>query len=316
MTTTSVFHEGERSVQERAGVAETSAELGARVIHRSLSAGFRRFLAAQSFVIVASGPPPGPMWASILTGPAGFARADRPDRVLIDAAVQGSDPLARSLQGGGPLGLLILDPASRRRIRVNGVGRRTPAGLELEVREAFGNCPKYIQRRRLREPPDGPRDDGAVDTSTSLDAGQRRMVRAADTFFIASRHPGRGADASHRGGRPGFVGVADDGTSLTFPDYRGNNLFQTLGNVLVDPAVGLLFVDWGTGRALQLTGRAEVIWDAARLVAWPGARRLIEVRVQSVVDRPHGSGLGWEFVESHPFNPRPPRALDRGAGSC
>ena len=301
-----VFHEGEQFVQQRSGVADRAAELGPRVIDRQLSARFAVFMAAQPFVVLASGPPPGPMWASILTGRPGFATAVGPDRVMIEAEIQDSDPLAHSLAAGSTaLGLLVLDPASRRRIRLNGVGRATPTGLELHVREVFGNCPKYIQRRLLHESVGAACDDVSV-AGTFLSKEQRDLVRSADTFFIASRHPDRGADASHRGGRPGFVAVGDDGTSLTFPDYAGNNMFQTLGNLTVDPAIGLLFVDWASGRVLQLTGEAEIAWDDSRLAAWPRARRLVDVRVQSVVDRAHGATLRWELVEPHPFNPPVP----------
>lgn len=108
------------------------------------------------------------------------------------------------------------------------------------VMKSFANIPAEVQRRV---------DAGerVILISSSLNHEQRAVVELADMFFVASRHPERGADASHRGGRPGVVGVAADGTSMTFPDYAGNNLFQTLGNLTVDPAIGLLVVDWSTG---------------------------------------------------------------------
>jgi uncharacterized protein len=302
-----VFHEGEQSVQQRAGVAETASELGARVVRNSLSPRFSEFLVAQPFVIVASGPPPGRMWASILSGRPGFASAVRPDYVVIEAHIQGSDPLTQSLASGqAALGLLVLDPSGRRRIRLNGVARSTPTGLALDVLEVLGNCPKHVQRRRLCESLSAVCEDVST-VGSSLNEEQRAVVGLADTFFIASRHPERGADASHRGGRPGFVAVNEDGTSMTFPDYAGNNLFQTLGNLTVDPAIGLLFVDWNTGRALQLSGQAEIVWDGVRLANWPRARRLIDVRLEAVVDRGHATALRWQFVEMHPFNPPVPR---------
>jgi predicted pyridoxine 5'-phosphate oxidase superfamily flavin-nucleotide-binding protein len=309
-----VFHDGERAVQQRAGVAATAAELGARVVHGSLNPRFAAFMAAQPFVIVASGPPPGPMWASILTGPPGFASAATPDRVVIETSLDDSDPLTRSLSAdSAALGMLVLDPTGRRRIRLNGTAHTTPTGLELDVREVFGNCPKYIQRRALREwLTVGCADAGVV--AGSLDEDQQAMIGAADTFFVASRHPDRGADASHRGGRPGFVAVTNDGTSLTFPDYQGNNMFQTLGNLTVDPAIGLLFVDWSSGRTLQLGGQAQIVWDESRLAAWPRARRLVDVRVQSVVDRAHGSALRWELLETHRLNPPVPPQRQTASG--
>jgi predicted pyridoxine 5'-phosphate oxidase superfamily flavin-nucleotide-binding protein len=301
-----VFHEGEEAVQRRAGVFEMAAKLGERMVERSLDAQFAAFLAAQPFVVVGSSAPSGMVWASVLMGPPGFAAATSADRVVIRTAVDDDDPLSQSLADGpSPIGVLVLEPMTRGRIRLNGVGRRTAAGVELKLREVFGNCPKYIQRRRPRELA-GPADEGGSRLGTALDPGQRALVGTADTFFVASRHPGRGADASHRGGRPGFVAVADDGASLTFPDYQGNNMFQTLGNLTADPAIGLLFIDWESGRTLQLSGRAEIIWDAARLADWPDAQRLVDVRVEAVIDCAAGSPLVWELVEPHRLNPPVP----------
>ena len=299
----SVFHEGETAVQKRAGALGAAARLGPRVVRRQLDAGFAAFLREQPFVIVASSTPSGRVWASVLSGPPGFAAAAASDHVVVRAHVAGEDPLAEALETGPTaLGLLVIDPAARSRIRINGTGQRTARGLELAVTEVFGNCPKYIKRRV----PSGLIRDastGGARLGAQLDASQRPLVGAADTFFIASRHPGRGADASHRGGRPGFVTASPDGQSLTFPDYPGNNTFQTLGNLTVSPATGLLFIGWDTGRTLQISGRADVVWDEPRLESWPGAHRLVDVHIDAVVDRADGSALRWEFVEAHRLNP-------------
>src|SRR5260370_2360405 len=86
------------------------------------------------------------------------------------------------------------------------------------------------------------------------------MVVATDVLFVATGHPQRGADASHRGGNPGFVEVVDANT-LRIPDYSGNSLFNTLGNLLVDPRYGMLIPNFQSGRMLQLTGTAKVTWS-------------------------------------------------------
>jgi uncharacterized protein len=301
-----VFHEGETAVQRRVGVFESAARLGPRMVQRRLDAEFAGFLAAQPFVVVASSVAPGQVWASMLAGPPGFARATSPQHVVVRAQIDETDPLSRALQdGAAAVGLLVIEPGTRSRIRINGVGQRTPRGLEVELTEVFGNCPKYIQRRVPKAIRERPEPAGGR-TAARLDGEQRAFVEAADTFFIASRHPGRGADASHRGGRPGFVAVSAQGRSLTFPDYKGNNMFQTLGNLTVEPAVGLLFIDWDTGRTLQLSGHAEVVWADERVERWPGAQRLVEVAIDAVIDREFGSPLRWEFVEAHRLNPPVP----------
>ncbi len=303
MTTASVFHEGETAVQERAGVRTAAARLGAGMIEPVLDAQFAGFLRRQPFVIVASHTAGGQVWASVLTGQPGFATAIASDHLVVRAGIPEGDPLAAALaEGSASVGMLVIEPVTRGRIRINGVARRTPHGLELEPTEVFGNCPKYIQRRvpATLAPAD---DTSSLRVGSCLDVEQGAFVGAADTFFIASRHTDRGADASHRGGRPGFVQVDQSGRRLTFPDYQGNNMFQTLGNLSVNPHAGLLFIDWANGRTLQLSGRTEVIWDEARIGAWPGAQRLVDVDVESVIDRPNGSALRWEFIEAHRLNP-------------
>src|SRR5205823_487645 len=107
---------------------------------------------------------------------------------------------------------------------------------------------------------------------------QKQFIESADTLFLGSVHPEHGADASHRGGLPGFVQVIDD-THVSFPDYAGNNMFNTLGNIAVNPAVGLLFFDFESGRTLQLTGSASVDWDKGRAREYRGAQRVIDIQV-------------------------------------
>lgn len=92
----------------------------------------------------------------------------------------------------------------------------------------------------------------------ALGPDDAELIRHADTFFLGTTHPERGRDASHRGGPPGFVRV--DGNDLWWPDYPGNNMFNSFGNLAVDPAAALLFVDFPTGRTVHLSGSAEVEW--------------------------------------------------------
>ncbi|MBD2020206.1 pyridoxamine 5'-phosphate oxidase family protein, partial [Leptolyngbya sp. FACHB-36] len=122
-----------------------------------------------------------------------------------------------------------------------------------------------------------------------------------DTFFIASLHPTHGADASHRGGYPGFVQV--DSERLVFPDYSGNNMFNTLGNLQVNPSAGLLFIDFEQGHTLQLTGSATIVWEPERIATVAGAERLVEFQVQQVQQTSCASRLRWQFVEYSPANP-------------
>ena len=187
--------------------------------------------------------PAGHVWASVLSGPPGFI--DTPDdRTLTAAALPPpGSPLAEAL-GAGPaaVGLLGIEPQTRRRIRVNGTGTLGPDGLAVRTEQVYSNCPKYIQRRHVTA--SAAATPATVERDAMSDA-DRRMVAAADTFVIATAGPD-GADASHRGGEPGFVTVHDE-RHLRFPDYPGNTMFMTLGNLDANPRAGLLFLDWETG---------------------------------------------------------------------
>ena len=303
-----IFHEGELEIQRRAGVAAVAARVGQANLVQSLPPGFAEFLSERFFVVVGSADPDGHVWASLLIGPPGFIRTVDSRHLALTAGPPSGDPLQRSLDAGpAAVGLLAIDAATRSRIRVNGVARRAPeGGLVVEVSEVFGNCPKYIQRRT----PVSLVEEGEVGheriRAASLDGPQSRLVTAADTFFIASLHPDRGADASHRGGRPGFVRVQADGRSLTFPDYTGNSMFQTLGNLQVDGRAGLLFIDWEGGDTLQLSGRATIVWDAETVAVWPGAERVVQFTIEAVQQHPRALPLRWELIERHRLNPPVP----------
>jgi predicted pyridoxine 5'-phosphate oxidase superfamily flavin-nucleotide-binding protein len=287
----SPFHEGELHVQRRSGVADEAAEVGG-IVAASISSGAARFLAGQRMAIAASLDAQGQPWASLLSGPAGFLLAVDERLLRIDSSPQPGEPLAANLAARPELALLVLDPTTRRRMRLNGRGQLGPEGFFLLADQVYGNCPKYIQKRRLvgevpRAAPPG------LQRAERLDGRQQAAIARADTFFIASFHPGGGADASHRGGNPGFVRVVDAGR-LAFPDYSGNNMFNTLGNLVGYPRAGLLFVDFETGDLLQLAGRASLRWEPERAV---------EFEVDVVLETRGGSALRWELLEYSPTNP-------------
>ncbi|HET7293227.1 MAG TPA: pyridoxamine 5'-phosphate oxidase family protein [Vicinamibacteria bacterium] len=295
---TSPFHPGELELQERAGVAEAALAVG-RIIASELPAGIERFLARQRFAVAASVESSGRVWASLLTGPAGFIAPV--DRTLLRLAARPSagDPLADALAARPELGVLVLDPRTRQRMRFNGRGLLSPEGVFLRVEQAYGNCPKYIQRRRPEPDAEGGAA-GPTRVGSVLDARQQEWVARADTFFIASLHPEGGADASHRGGFPGFVRVlARD--RLAFDDYPGNGMFNTLGNLVAQPRAGLLFVDFATGGVLQLTGRAEV-----------GRDFCVAFKIEEVADTPRGSALRFSLLERSPANPQLSHGGERG----
>jgi predicted pyridoxine 5'-phosphate oxidase superfamily flavin-nucleotide-binding protein len=176
------------------------------------------------------------------------------------------------------------------------------------VTQSYGNCPKYINIRDLTAEFD-PTETNVSANRSGLNDADRVAIRAADMFLIASYYDAglgdsfEGADMSHRGGTPGFVRVAGD--TLIIPDYFGNNLFNTLGNLVMNPATALLFVDFETGDTRHLSGTAQVITDTARLTEYPKALRLLEVTVTGVIFTISATPLRWTLRELSPYNPDP-----------
>jgi predicted pyridoxine 5'-phosphate oxidase superfamily flavin-nucleotide-binding protein len=283
------FHEGELSVQEKAGVRAQAGRL-AKIVLPLVPAAAEEFLTSLPFVVVGSSDDDGAVWASILTGERGFVRLYDANTIELGASFAAGDPLASSLARARSVGVLAIELATRARVRINGEGVLADKGLTLRVAEFYGNCPHYIHSREVT--PNVPSASSPVARSRELTAQQRDMIAAADTLFVASRHPSRGADASHRGGDVGFVHVLGP-AELLVPDYPGNNMFNTLGNLASDPRAGILFIDFASGRTLQLTGTGEVVWDRALLEALPGAARAVRLAIREVVENPNGTSLRW-----------------------
>jgi uncharacterized protein len=285
----SPYHAGEAAMQEQAGVRERAERQGRRMIRGMMPDQHRALFEALPYLFLGSLDTQGRPWAAMLAGPPGFAVSPDPRILIVDAAPVPA-PFGAALAVGAPVGLLGIELATRRRNRMNGrILAASGTAFAVGVDQSFGNCPQYIQARDVvattPQAAHGSREEGSL-----LSGQAAALVRAADTFFIASAsaHAGadkavEGVDISHRGGKPGFVRVTEqDGTTvLTAPDFRGNNAFNTFGNLAVNPRAGLLFLDFASGGLLSLTGRAEVLWDVPEIAAYYGAKRLLRVRVDA-----------------------------------
>ena len=308
---TATFHAGERAVQQRAGVAERMAEIGPRVIRDYMPDQHRDFFAQLPFVVLGSVDAQGQPWASVLAQPPGFIRSPDATLLRLQALPDVADPLAQTLQPGASIGLLGIEPHTRRRNRANGrVMALDGSGFGLRIEQSFGNCPKYIQAREPVYVASATAPAAAI-ASSHLDAAALRLVRGADTFFIATAHSqalqpeGRayGVDVSHRGGKPGFVRVEVDANGqqwLTAPDFLGNFFFNTLGNLAVHPQAGLLFIDYSTGDLLHVAVRAEILWDGPDLADFAGAQRLLRMQVLGALRRPGALALRWGEAQLSP----------------
>ena len=301
------FHAGEQAMQARAGVQAQMAYIGPRVMRDQMPDQHREFFGLLPFVVVGSMDAQGQPWASVLAGPPGFMQSPDPTHLAIRARPLPHDPLNTTLHDGAPLGLLGIQPHTRRRNRMNGTASLADEGFTVEVGQSFGNCPKYIQAREPVWAPDA--NAGTIEhDGPGLDEASRRLIRSADTFFIATAHPqsassggepSHGVDVSHRGGLPGFVKIG--GERLTVPDFLGNHFFNTFGNIAVHPRAGLLFIDFASGDLLYLAAQARVVWDGAELASFEGAERLLRLDVTHVRRVRGGLPLRWGAAGVSPY---------------
>ncbi len=279
------FHEGELAVQARVGVRDKLEAIGQRNIRDYMPDQHREFFEELPFLALGAHDGELRPWASLLVGRPGFVRSPDP-RTLTIAALPS---LPVRVAAGARIGLLGIQLETRRRNRANGTVTEVGSGLVVHVEQSFGNCPQYIQARRHSFADGGPGEPHEFDGA--LPASAAALIDAAATFFIAtagraavsSARVTEGLDVSHRGGRPGFVRREQQGdrTVLTYPEFRGNFYFNTLGNLAQNPRAGLLFVDFRSGDCLSLTGSAEILWDDPRRADFVGAERFVRFIVSA-----------------------------------
>ena len=295
-----VFHADELAAQTRAGV--TTLRSGIRDF---MPEQHRSFFAQLPHILVAVKDAAGWPLATQLEGEPGFLTSPDPSMLRIRALPGADDPAAGMVRVGDEIGILGIDFETRRRNRANGiVSSRDANGFTVVVRQSFGNCPQYIQRRaivRAGATPGRPRE------FCSLDDEARSLIQRADTFFVASRSradvgPAGGSDISHRGGRPGFVRIEDD--TLLIPDFRGNRYFNTLGNLLGEPRAALLFADFETGDLLQLQGLVSIDWGDSRAALLQGAERVWQFRVTRGWYSPRAAASRGTLIDYSPVTLR------------
>ncbi len=299
----SPWHSGEITMQEKLGVVERMQKAGQKVIRDYMPDQHREFFSNLPYIAVGTVDEKGAPWATMLTGAPGFISSPDPRSLVIQK--DGNDPtnplfINAAKQDG--IAFVGVDLSNRRRNRLNGRVRTENSNQwVVDVQHSFGNCPQYIQLHDS-----APVAEASVprvvkgEHSDVLTARAIEIITKADTFFVASyvesEDGSNQVDVSHRGGKAGFVRLDSDG-SMTIPDFAGNLHFNTLGNFLVNPKAGLLFVDFETGDALHLTGIAEVILESPDIKFFQGAERLWRSHPEQVLLRKKALDLGWSFRE-------------------
>ncbi len=299
------YHEGECEAQKRAGEDKIAERVG-RVITDTIPKGALKFVDKQPIFIASSLDNEKNIWTSIIAGKPGFVTAidERNVNIHLPLIVSSKiDPFWKNMRNNPKVGMLFIEPATRRRLRVNGTVSESDENINVSVEQAYPNCPKYIARREIEvvgaDDPRNISEKKGVVLTNELE----EWIMNSDTFFVGSSSNTDDMDASHRGGSPGFVKIVDENT-LQIPDYQGNSMFNTLGNFISNPKAGLLFVDFDEGKSLQLTGRAEIVWDEEGVEEITGGtRRLWKFFISKWIQIDSLKGVSWKFIDYSPFNP-------------
>jgi ferredoxin-NADP reductase/predicted pyridoxine 5'-phosphate oxidase superfamily flavin-nucleotide-binding protein len=309
MNEQSPFHSGELTVQALANEADIAQRNGT-VVSKHIIKGALSFIGQQSMTVVSSTDENNQIWTSVLFGEPGFIKAQDDQHILIDRKKiiqQPNDPLWRNIEHNSQVGLVIIELSTRRRLRVNGnISLLSNGQYEVTVAQAYPNCPKYIQRRQ-------PNLSAGVLTynapmpkfGSELTSEQLTLITDSDSFFVGSGVTDHHNDASYRGGDPGFVSIVNN-RQLLIPDYKGNSMFNTLGNFESNEHTGLVFIDFESNKLLQLTGTAKVLWDQvddANITG--GTKRYWHFNVTRWQETALPPALNWTFFEYSPHNPKP-----------
>jgi predicted pyridoxine 5'-phosphate oxidase superfamily flavin-nucleotide-binding protein len=296
----SPFHEGEISLQKSLGIDQRMDKFGRKVIRDFMPEQHRKFYSELPYIFLGHQDQSGEVWASLLAHDKKFISSPNDKELVIEKALHPADPLCRTLESGSiDIGLLGINLENRRRNRLSTrVTSFSNKQLQLRVKQSFGNCPKFISKRKLIQN-ESYNLESEIQQSTSLSKSMRDLISQADTFFVASTSGPRtedsssGADISHRGGSPGFIQIEDDST-LCIPDYAGNGHFNTLGNFLLNPHAGLLFIDFVNSHILSMTGTAKVMLDDPKTANFPDAERLWRFHLTKSIFIPHALPYKWE----------------------
>ena len=299
MTTYEHFHEGEVAVHADWGTNTEAYEQQSRQMMRpEVNPHEHVFIEELSFSMAGTLDAQGRPWASpLLSGGDPLFRVTSPTTISIDALPIDGDPMLANIADNAELGVLFFSPETRRRAKSIGQASITESDtINYQMTRLFGICPKYIFKRLHQPAAQSPAL--APETRSALTDVDRLQLQRSDTAFFASFSP-HGADVTHRGGSPGFIEVVGP-DELEIPDYFGNGMYNTLGNLRLDDRLGLTAVDFTTGRSLQLTGRATVRSTGLSL---PEPERSVSLKIDDV--RVSWASVGqWVDVEPSRYSPK------------
>lgn len=303
-----IFHSGELEVQKITG-EDIIANSNGRIINNSIVAGAINFIEKQPMVIVSSIDSLGNVWTSLLIGDFGFSKVPNPSTLVFEKKLISSskdDLFYQNIKENPEIGSLFIELSTRRRFRINGISSINAEKIEIQIHEAYPNCPKYIQRRVISLPEHFKETNSNIIQGIRLGESEKDWIKSADTIFVGSQSAEGKMDASHRGGNPGFIELLNDNT-LKIPDYQGNSMYNTLGNFFQNSNAGIIFIDFEKGETLQLTGKAELLFDQNSEednIKTTGTGRYWLFKTKQWIRIENHHDVNWDLLDYSPFNPQ------------
>lgn len=302
------FHEGEKSFHRALGIEERMDEIGNRVIRDHMPDQHRDFFTQLPMIHICALDKNGHPCAILRVGAPGFISSPDEFTLVINSTPLMGEPADLQLVEGSKVSVVGVEFATRRRNRLNAtISAHENNQIEMKVDQSFGNCPKYIQIRNMF-PPEETDVNSEVETVKTIGENERKLIGSIDTLFIASRsskidsEPKNGVDINHRGGNPGFVEILDEQT-IQFPDYLGNNIFNTFGNIVGDPRVGVQFIDFESGTLMHLHGLAEVITLEGEFDRNPDMGRRVKIKIETITTATNALPFKPQFISWSPMLP-------------
>ncbi|KAK4241503.1 hypothetical protein C8A03DRAFT_30365 [Achaetomium macrosporum] len=273
-------------------------------------------------------------WTSIWGGERGFARPVAQDILAMQSLVNKAyDPVAQAFlgkaadgevvqpEGGTTMSALSIDLDTRDRVKLAGKmvvgsvvtrqdgGAIAEAQLAMLVQESLGNCPKYLNKKTIQAHIPSPQ---LISSALPLPPEALALIEKADMFFLSSSN-GQTMDTNHRGGPAGFVRVISnspseeggnsEGVVLVYPEYSGNRLYQTLGNLHTNPRIGIAIPDFETSDILYLTGETQLLVGPSAAAIMPHTNLAVKITVHSARFVKDGLPFRGTPGEPSPYNP-------------
>ena len=257
------YLKGQQALQKITGEEEI-AKSRIPMLREELHPRSIKFIESQIFAFLGSEDVDGDIWLSLLVGERGFIHVPSLQEIKLDLSkvlTTREDIFYKNIKTNSTVGLLFHEAIRRARYRAWAKASEVDGHLSFAIRMGYPSCPKHIQKEEIKLPESvATKTKARQEKGTILGQFEKEWISKAHTFFITTQTENGDIESSHRGGDPGFIEILEDG-KLRVPDYFGNSIYSTLGNIYVNPKAALLFVDYEKGETLQITGTAALQFD-------------------------------------------------------